>query len=286
MQRRGILLHIVTQETENERMLDNGDTARLRRLYYLELISRFAHHPGLIWNLGEENGPADFSPLGQTAEQQRSMADFFSTYDPYDHPVIIHTHSTSSGKEEVSKPLLGHNSLDGLSFQVDVRERVNQEVAEWLEYSNKANRPWLITMDEVGKWHTGAKTDSQDPSHDSLRHHALWGSLLAGAAGVEWYFGAKQPHNDLTSEDWRQRERLWTQTRIAAEFFREQLPYWEMKPANELVAGEEVYAMRKGEELLVLYIPSYSISASRIDLSNFVESQTFDLFWVQSRIRW
>ena len=52
MQSKGILLHIVTQETENELLLDRGDTGPLRRLYFSELIARFGHHPALIWNLG------------------------------------------------------------------------------------------------------------------------------------------------------------------------------------------------------------------------------------------
>ena len=41
-------------------------------------------------------------------------------------------------------------------------------------------------MDEIGEWHTGALTDAQDPEHPTLRHHAMWGTLLSGAAGVEW----------------------------------------------------------------------------------------------------
>ena len=52
----GILQHVVLQETENELMWDAGDTGPMRKLYLRELIARFAHHPRLIWNIGEENG--------------------------------------------------------------------------------------------------------------------------------------------------------------------------------------------------------------------------------------
>lgn len=82
MQRKGVLLHVVTQETENERLLDDGDTGPLRKLYYRELIARFAHHPALVWNLGEENGPAEFSPNGQTSEQQKAMSNYLKASDP------------------------------------------------------------------------------------------------------------------------------------------------------------------------------------------------------------
>ena len=51
-----------------------------------------------------------------------------------------------------------------------------------------AGRPWLISMDEIGMWHTGVVPDDVDPDHDALRRYVLWGSLMAGAAGVEWYF--------------------------------------------------------------------------------------------------
>ncbi|UCD58538.1 MAG: DUF5060 domain-containing protein, partial [Candidatus Hydrogenedentota bacterium] len=54
MDRLGIMLHVVTQETENDRNL--GGSAGLnpiRRLYYRELVARFSHHLAVIWNLGE-----------------------------------------------------------------------------------------------------------------------------------------------------------------------------------------------------------------------------------------
>ena len=185
MQAKGILLHIVTQETENELMLDNGETGRLRKLYYRELIARFSHHLGLVWNLGEENGPANFSPNGQDTEQRKAMASYFKANDPYQHPVLLHTHATPHGKEEILPDLLGLRDLDGLSFQVHKREDVVTEVNKWRARANEAGHPWLITMDEIGMWHTGALPDAQDPNHDTLRRHALWGSLLAGSAGVE-----------------------------------------------------------------------------------------------------
>lgn len=260
MQRKGILMHVVTQETENEKMLDDGDTGDLRKLYYRELIARFAHHPALVWNLGEENGPADFSPDGQNAKQQKAMSDYLKQSDPYHHPVVIHTHSTLKGKEEVLTPLLGHKPLDGLSFQVDNPRRVHKEVIQWKEHAEKSGHSWLIAMDEIGKWDTGVLPDSEDPDHDLLRHRVLWGSLMAGASGVEWYFGAKQQHNDLNCEDWRQHANMWHQSKVAIDFFEEHLPYWEMKPDDELLSEEllkaKSYCFAKSGEIYAIYLPS------------------------------
>ena len=35
--------------------MDAGELGPERRLYYRELIARFAHHLGFYWNVGEEN---------------------------------------------------------------------------------------------------------------------------------------------------------------------------------------------------------------------------------------
>ena len=34
---------------------------------------------------------------------------------------------------------------------------------------------------------------------------------MAGGAGIEWYFGYKHPHSDLTCQDYRVREKMWQQ---------------------------------------------------------------------------
>lgn len=275
MQKKGILLHLVTQETENERMLDDGNVGRNRQLYYHELIARFGHHLALVWNLGEENGPTDWSPVGQNDKQRIAMANYFKQADPYQHPVILHTHATAHEKDQILTPLLGLESLDGLSFQVAHRDRVHSELALWRQRSKDSGKEWLITMDEIGLWHTGALNDAQDPSHDSLRRHALWGSLLAGAAGVEWYFGGKHPHNDLTAEDWRTRANLWKQTKIAMTFFNQHVNFWGLNAAPELVSNTEVTIATNPSNQLVLYFPTQQTAS--VDMREF--SGDFSLIW-------
>ena len=115
----GILLHVVTQETENERLLDDGDLGPQRKLYYREMIARFAHHPAILWDMGEENGPADFSPDGQDDAQRKAMMSYFKATDPYQHPVMLHTHAARNPRYDVLNPLLGNSNLDGPSLQVN-----------------------------------------------------------------------------------------------------------------------------------------------------------------------
>lgn len=273
MQSRGILLHIVTQETENELLHDDGDVGPERRLFYHEMIARFGHHPGLVWNLGEENGPVHWRPAGQNDSQRRAMAAFFEAEDPYGHPVFLHTHSEAGDKDIILSPLLGNTLLDGLSMQIADRTTVYGEFRKWRELSVEAERPWILTMDEIGMWHTGAMADVDDPAHDGLRHHVLWGGLFAGGAGVEWYFGAHQDDNDLTTEDWRSRANLWTQTRNALLFFDDYLPYWAMAPCQ--MVENEAYCFGKPGEVYAVY--AVAGATPSIDLTGDIGS--FSLQW-------
>ncbi|MEL6720675.1 MAG: DUF5060 domain-containing protein, partial [Bacteroidota bacterium] len=144
MERIGLMMHIVTQETENEKLLDNGETEKERKIYYRELIARFGHHNALVWNLGEENGLAEFSPNGQNTEQRVAMTEYLKATDPYQHPVVLHTHAWSKHKDEILTDLLGFKPLDGLSFQVDKREMVHSEIIKWDSLSTTANHPMAI----------------------------------------------------------------------------------------------------------------------------------------------
>jgi len=275
MNKLGIVCHVVLQETENEKMLDGGDTGEMRKLYLRELIARFGHHPGLIWNLGEENGPASWSPDAQNTEQRKAMIDFLTENDPYNHPILLHTHSTDPERIDVLKEIVGFERLDGLSLQVNNRQSAPGVVMEWQDKSAAVGNKWLITMDEIGKWHTAVTPDIDYPTHPSLRRYALWGTLLSGAAGVEWYFGAKYPHNDLTSEDWRQRDGLWRITEHARSFFDNELPYWEMTPINDLVSVDSSYCLTKPGEIYAIYLPI--AEKASLDLSG-TEGE-FEVLW-------
>ena len=274
MQSKGILLHIVLQETENELMLDGGDTGPQRSLYLSEMISRFAHHPAIVWNLGEENGPVHWRPEGQNDAQRRAMTSYLKAHDPYTHPVLLHTHAQADEKDDIAGPLLGFKPLDGLSFQVAERESVYSETLKWRDLAKQTNHDWLITMDEIGPWYTGAVPDDMAGGHDALRRHVLWGHLLGGGAGVEWYFGGKVPGNDLSSEDWRMREQLWTQTRYALEFFESYLPYWEMSPCPGLLDRGDVYCAAKPGEVYAIYMPEGGSG-----FMNLPKDEVFTLHW-------
>ena len=275
MQTKGILLHIVLQETENELLLDNGDTGPMRRLYLAEMIARFAHHNGLIWNLGEENGPVSWMPEGQTDDQRRAMAAFLSAHDPYDNPILLHTHAGPEDKDHIVTPLLGNANLDGLSLQVGDRRTVHDETKKWRDLSREVGRPWVLTMDEIGMWYMGAPPDAMAGRHTSLRRHALWGHFLAGGAGVEWYFGYKFPHNDLTAEDWRSRHDLWTQTRYALDFFNAHVTMKGLEAcAGGITDRPDAYCATDGDGQHIIYFPETGASTLSLD-----EAKSFEVMW-------
>jgi len=277
MQSKGILMHVVMQETENETLLDHGDLGPMRKLYYYELIARFGHHLGLVWNLGEENGPVPWASdlSSQNDKQRKAMAKFIKENDPYNHPVVLHTLPNEEIRKDILSNMLGYEYLDGLSLQHAERETAPETVSRWKSKSDSAGHTWLISMDEIGMWHTGAKTDTADPNHPSLTRYVLWGTLLSGASGVEWYFGANTAQNDLNAENWRLRDQLWSISNHAKVFFEEYLPYWEMTPKPELINTQGAYCFCKPNEIYAIYIPDYNLS--KINLKE--ASGEFQVYW-------
>ena len=245
MDRLGLMLHVITQETENDQLLDGGDLGRERRLYYRELIARFGHHLGVVWNLGEENTNTD--------AQRKDFIQYIKALDPYGHPIVLHTYP--GRYEEAYAPLLGFPGFTGPSLQMGDMKQTHAETIHWIERSQEAGYPWAVFLDEIGPAHTGVKPDADDPEHKEVRHHALWGNLMAGGAGVEWYFGYRFAHNDLNCEDWRSRDRLWDYTRYALEFFQKYLPFPEMRHHDELTSAPDDFCFAKEGEVYAIYLP-------------------------------
>ena len=241
----GLMLHMVTQEQENDQLLDGGELGVERKLYYRELIARFGHHLAVTWNLGEENTNTD--------QQRKDFARYIHGLDPYDHLVVCHTFP--GRYDEVYKPLLGYEFFEGPSLQMGNMSQTHAETTKWIDRSSAAGRDWVVCLDEIGPSDTGVKPDADDPDHDSVRKQALWGNLMAGGGGCEWYFGYKFPNNDLNCEDFRSRDRMWDQTRYALDFFQQHLPFVEMRHHDELTTSAADYCFAKAGEVYAIYLP-------------------------------
>ncbi|WNJ19117.1 DUF5060 domain-containing protein [Pontibacter sp. G13] len=292
----GMYLHFKTQETEIDdnlrgkkhkgrilESLDGGQLGPQRRLYYRELVARFGYLNVLNWNLGEENT--------QTFQQRQDMAAYFDQLDPYPHNIVLHTYPNQ--QEQVYPPLLGtHSLLTGLSLQ-NHWNQVFDRTLRWVKASAESGRPWVIANDEQGSAGEGIPPDPgyngfNETSvaytiHD-VRKQTLWGNLMAGGAGVEYYFGYKLPENDLIAQDFRSRDQSWDYCRHALEFFQQnEIPFQDMTNHDELIDNAD-YAKDKhclaipGEQYLV-YL-AYT-ETSTLDLSG-VEGK-FDVYWYNPR---
>ncbi len=146
----GIMLHIVTQETENELLLDIGQLGVQRKLYYRELIARFSHHLAVTWNLGEENGPVHWSPKGQDDNDRKTMAKYIKTNDPYKNYIALHTHSVPEEQDLYLNPLLGYAYLDGPSVQIHEPQLTHETTLKWINESQKTTQQWVVALDEFG----------------------------------------------------------------------------------------------------------------------------------------
>ena len=300
-QQLGLYLHFKLQETEMDdnrphgdgrtdgvpAALDGGDLGPERKLYCRELIARFGHELALNWNLGEENT--------QTPEQQRAMARYIRDTDPYRHHLVIHTFPNQQDK--VYPELLGDRSvLTGASLQ-NGWDTAHQRTLKWVRESAQAGRPWVVANDEQNPASLGVPPDpgyagfdgragGEGKSYDlhEIRKCTLWGTLLAGGAGVEYYFGYQLPQNDLGCEDWRSRNRSWEYCRVALDFFRDQkVPFWEMQNADELIGNDKhdnsKYCFAKPGELYLVYLPQGG--TTEIDLRG--ASGTFFVHWFDPR---
>ena len=275
---RGMYLHFKMQETENDdhltgtgnagyvpESLDGGNLGTQRRLYCRELIARYGHNLAFNWNLAEENT--------QTTEQQLAMIDYIAQLDAYDHNIVIHTYP--DWQERVYEPLLGDRSqLTGLSLQNSLLETTHAQTVQWVKASAEAGKPWIVAFDE-----SGSAAHAQCPDlgykgfdgHDrngkyvydehKVRKQTLWGHLMGGGAGNEYYFGYQFDENDIICEDWRSRDRSWDYCRHALSFFRDnQIPFWEMVNADERVGNPQHdnsrYCFAKSGAVYLVYLPA------------------------------
>ncbi|MCK4854183.1 MAG: DUF5060 domain-containing protein [Bacteroidales bacterium] len=302
---RGMYLHFKLQETENDDLnhrneastqqaLDGGDLGPERKLYLRELIARYGHNLALNWNLGEENT--------QSTRQIRDMAGFIRQTDPYGHIIVLHTYPNRH--DSVYGPLLGDPEvLTGLSIQNSDVSTTHAEAVRWVTRSEESGHPWVVAHDEAGNAATGTPADpgypgmkeavaalelDEDspklPTIDEIRGEVLWGNLMGGGAGVEYYFGYQLPENDLGAQDWRSRELTWDYSRFALAFFHDhEIPFWEMINADALVGNKlhdnSVYCFAKPGKIYVVYLPA--AGSARLDLTG-VEGK-FKVKWYNPR---
>ncbi len=281
---KGLYLHFKLQENEmdDDRLgqseggrpvpasLDGGKLGPERMLYCREIIARFGHQLALNWNIGEENT--------QSTAEIKDMIGYIRSIDPYQHHVVIHTFPNQQDKQY--KPLLGYKGLTGASLQNEWN-KVHNLTAKWIDASAAAGQPWVAANDEQGPANQGVPPDPGYPGKtkgkytiDDIRKLTLWGNLMAGGAGVEYYFGYQLAQNDLIAEDWRSRDKSWDYARIALDFFRDQkIPFQDMACRDELVGNDKRdnsrFCLAKDGELYLVYLPDGGSTGIKLPAGSF-----------------
>lgn len=237
-QQRGLFLHFKLMEHENQGLLDGGAVGALTKLYYREIIARFGHHLALNWNVCEESGEwGHLKTPPQETPERLACAERLSVADPYQHHRVIH-----NGKwfDDILGP---KSKYTGVSLQTGKEDfsQVHRGVVNLRRQSAEHGKPWAVACDEPGDATYSLRPDSHDPdgvNHYNARKNALWGTLLGGGWGVEWYFGYKVPHSDLNCTDWRSRDSFWDYCRYSLEFFENnEIPFWAMENTNALIGN-------------------------------------------------
>jgi hypothetical protein len=213
------------------------------------------------------------------------MAAYLRQVDPYGHHIVVHTFP--GAQDKVYPELLGDKSvLTGASLQ-NSWSNAHQRTLKWIRASAAAGKPWVVANDEQNPASDGVPPDAGYSGHDGfaeqggkkydrhdIRKLCLWGTLMAGGGGVEYYFGYKHPQNDLVCEDFRSRDKLWDDARIAVGFFTNALPksnvsLAEMTSHDALVGNAKSdnsrYCLARPGELYLVYLPEGG--SAELDLS-------------------
>lgn len=293
--KKGINLHVVLNEAEinNKKELDDAALGIERKLYYREMAARFGYLNGLVWNLCEEYDHDEF-PL--SASMIKSWAGYLKSVDGHSHPVGVHNAATNGWN-----PFFGDSRLDFVSYQYyqDPPYEVNagnshygDRTEELISAGAQAGKIIPVGMDEF--W---LAKRADDESHDDytpvfpnnwpfasgnkfLRKNIIWPVYFSGGQ-LEYI-----TEDYLATDDFSLYAKLWDYTWFARKFMLENIPFWEMSPADSLLAGEaggyqeDGQVLAKAGEVYAAYLPDASLTGT-LDLR--AASGSFQKSWYNPR---
>jgi hypothetical protein len=268
MDRLGMQFIAVTQEEESEQLL--GKLTTNRKLYYRELVARFAHHHGWIWDLDEEMDRWRY----YTTHDMKDIANYIRAIDPYKHPIqYVQWKGELMPDDKTYGRLLGFPNFDGLGMQHDP-ENTHAETIKWVDKSSAAGHKWLAGLIEANP---GELPDLNDYWHDRVRRFSIWGNLMASGSGTIFFFTL--PNGDVNCEDFRTRDHLYDLMRYAHEFFTRYLPFHEMRHRDDLTPASNDFVFAREGEIYAVYLPDGG--AVQLDLSG--AKGIFELKWYDPR---
>ncbi len=183
VQQQGLVLHIILDDDSAWDLYDHT-------LYYRELVARFSHHPGIIWNIGEEANEI------YTDAEQIAHANTIRNLDPYDHPVTVHRMPTWPFLGNSSFDLTSIQPIDGASdFSTTDLGDLNALVISHRNLSISAGRPVPIMIDEIPR-----VTVVDEAAILKMRTEVLYPIFLGGGSHEIHYHDAYGQGGQVTIE--------------------------------------------------------------------------------------
>ena len=258
VQSKGIVLHIILND-------DSAWTGYDHDLYLREMIARFGHHPGLIWNVGEEA-----NEVYSTGEQE-SLARKIQQIDSYNHPVTVHRKSpwpfTGNKFFDLTSIQIGDGSKD---FTTARLSDYNSIVTDHREKSTGVCHSIPVMIDE-----TPRITLVNNETQTKLRTKVLYPIFFGGGNYELHYQDAYGQDGSVTIQNL---EPMLVDMYRARQFI-ESLPFSEMKPCNGLLTSQNNYCFGKSGEVYAIYFPAGG--SDSVDLSKV--QGNFDVYWFNPR---
>ena len=277
MMEKGVLPEFVLTENENQSIYENAESvlggfADSRKLYYREMVARYSYLNAVVWNIGEEiawnTGGGVRTPL--TTQQQKDFAEYLKSLLPVDNQ-LISIHNGPSTDDSIYNGLLGDPSYNSISYQGNYQTSTygHDRILNWINASSSAGQKWVVR-------YTEPYSSGSSPSVSSWRQNSLWASLIAGAAGVQYYDGGG---SDLSVQNYSVNDGFWSAMNVANEFFiNNDIPFQDMSSADgDISTG---WMMSDPEKAYVAYL-SNGNSNPTVDFGS--SGNTFTLKWYDPR---
>lgn len=232
---RGIVLHLILND-------DSAWHGYNHDLYFREMVARFAHHPGLIWNIGEEANEI------YSDQQQIAYAQKLRQLDPYDHPITVHRTSPWPFLNRKDFDLTSIQSGGGANdFSTSPLPDYNQVVIFHREESVRTCRAIPAMIDE-----TPRVTRVDSASQFKMRSQVLYPIFLGGGNYELHYRDAYGQDGTVTIEDLAP----MLEDMQRARQFVENLPFNEMSPCNALISGQGRACFGRNGDVYAVYLPA------------------------------
>jgi hypothetical protein len=273
--KKGIMLHMFFNEAEakNKKELDNATLGTTRKLFYREMIARFAHLNAVQWNVSEEFN-LDLILPGNIVKQ---FAAYIDGVDAYKHGIAVHDSPGNPVNSWNNNNLWGFPSLTSASLQhKGTCETSNPSsggglggnglyMEQFRSNSQSAGVPVVIGADEYRTTCT-ANLNEQ-------RQQILWPTYLSGGAGVAWY----SQQFDQSLEDFNMFKQLYNNGGDARVFM-SALPLQSMAPNDNLVTNiNNAQVMAQIGQVYAGYLPSGGNPT--LNLNGASPSDTFQVTW-------